>query len=123
MPVILGRGGVWAEEKELTQRAQRKKAQRTRRRERRDGERRDGERRDGERRDGERRDGERRDGERRDGERRDGERRRREKNGSEDPPLQRNAEDANREIGVPRKCSLLRNGRERAVIMVWGAGR
>src|SRR6266404_4221753 len=51
------------------------------------------------------------------------ERRKREKNGSEDPPLQRIAEEANREIDVPRKCGLLRNGREMAVIMVWGVER
>src|SRR5204863_814417 len=105
MPVILGRGKVCAEEKELTQRAQRKKAQRARRRER----------------------------------------RRREKNGSEDPPLQRIAEGANREIGVPRRCGVLRSGerkprrkdgitqrrrergearslRKREMVMVWGAG-
>src|SRR5256885_15739193 len=98
MPEILGRARVCAEEKELTQRAQRKMAQRTRRRGRREGG-------------------------RWDGERREGERPKREKNGSEDPPLQRIAEGANREIGVPRKCGLLRNGREMAVIMVWGVER
>src|SRR5256885_1372252 len=101
MPGILGRGRVCAEEKELTQRAQRKMAQRTRRRERRDGERRKRE--------------------RRKRERRKRERRRREKNGSEDPPLQRIEEDANREIGVPRKYDIRRNKRERKSVMVWGA--
>src|SRR5256885_13720199 len=111
MPVILGRGRVCAEEKELTQRAQRKMAQRTRRRERRDGERRKRERRKRER----------RKRERRKRERRKRERRRREKNGSEDPPLQRIEEDANREIGVPRKYDIRRNKRERKSVMVWGA--